>query len=104
MNGRCDFEELDDKYIAELEVPGVKKDEINISVKNDTLTISWSRRRETKKGKGKTNYERSEGSFKRRFDVTGADTEKVEASLKDGILKIIIPKLENFKPKQIEIK
>jgi len=104
LNGRCDFEELDDKYIVELEVPGVKKDEINISLKNDVLSISWSRKKETKSGKGKSRYERSEGSFTRSFDVAGADSSHVDASLKDGILKLTIPKLENYKPKQIEIK
>ncbi|MBN2545606.1 MAG: Hsp20/alpha crystallin family protein, partial [Spirochaetes bacterium] len=41
LNGKCDFEELEDKYIVELEVPGVKKDEIEISLKNENLTISW---------------------------------------------------------------
>ena len=50
LNGKCDFEELDDKYVVELEVPGVKKDEINITLKNDTLTISWSRTNEKKGG------------------------------------------------------
>ena len=57
-----------------------------------------------KKGKGKTSYERAEGSFIRSFDVAGADADKIDASLKDGVLRIILPKLENFKPKQIEIK
>ena len=105
LNGKCDFEELDDKYVVELEVPGVKKDEINITLKNDTLTIIWSRTNEKKEGKKKrSNYERSEGSFRRSFSVEGADTEKINAELKDGVLKIELPKQEALKPKKIAIK
>jgi len=104
MDGKCDFEELDDKYVLELEVPGVKKDEIQIDMKNERLTISWSRTREKNKGlKKKTNYERNEGSFTRSFSVEGADTEKVSASLKNGVLEVTVPKKEHFQPKRIEI-
>lgn len=105
LNGKCDFEETDDKYAVELELPGVKKDEIELNLKNDNLTISWSRKREKKEGLLKNaKYERSEGSFKRSFNVEGADSDKIEAELKNGILKINIPKLENVKAKQIQIK
>jgi len=105
LNGKCDFEELEDKYLVELEVPGVKKDEINLSLKNDTLTISWSRKREKKEEKtARKSYERSEGSFTRSFDVDGADPDKIQAALKDGVLKIVLPKSENSKAKKIEIK
>ena len=105
LNGKCDFEELNDKYRVELEVPGVKKDEIDLSLKNDILTISWSRKREEKNEKSKRrHYERSEGSFTRSFNVDGADPDKIEANLKDGLLKIVLPKHENAKSKKIEIK
>jgi HSP20 family protein len=104
LNGKCDFEELEDKYLVELEVPGVKKDEINMALKNDILTISWKRSKEVKNEKTKTSrYERSEGSFTRSFNVEGADAEKIEATLKDGVLKIMLPKDEKIKPKKIEI-
>jgi len=105
LNGKCDFEELEDKYLVELEVPGVQKDEINLSLKNDTLTISWSRKREKKEEKtARKSYERSEGSFTRSFNVEGADSDKIQAALKDGVLKIVLPKSENSKAKKIEIK
>ena len=105
LNGKCDFEELDDKYVVALEVPGVKKDEINITLKNETLNINWSRTNEKKEGKKKrSNYERSEGSFRRSFSVEGADADKINAELKDGVLKIELPKQEALKPKKITIK
>jgi len=103
LNGKCDFEESDSGYSIELEVPGIKKDEISINVKNDILTISWKRKKENKKGIGRTRYEINEGSFTRSFDVEGADVGKIEAELKDGLLKVNLPKTENSKPKKIEI-
>jgi HSP20 family protein len=106
LNGRCDFEEDNEKYTIDLEVPGVKKEEINISLKNDNLTISWNRARENKEEESKKRkiFERSEGSFKRNFYVENVDAEKVNAELNDGVLKLILPKKESAKPKEIEIK
>lgn len=105
LNGKCDFEDRDNEYYIELETPGVEKDEININFKNDNLVINWNRTREEKKGKSdKNRYERSSGSFQRSFYVEGADFEKIDAELKNGVLKITIPKLEKVKAKQIAIK
>jgi HSP20 family protein len=104
LNGTCDFEEFDDRYEIELEVPGVKKQEIEISLQNDLLNISWSRSREKKKGLGKNKrYERSSGSFSRSFHVAGADPEAIEAKLNSGLLKIILAKNEESKAKRISI-
>ena len=103
LNGRSDFEEDYDKYTIEIEMPGVKKDEINISLKNDTLTVSWSRKKENKKGRGKGKFEISEGSFTRSFGVEGANNEKIDANLKDGVLKIVLYKNESYKPIEIKI-
>jgi len=104
LNGRCDFEEDDEKYYVELEVPGVKKEEIDIGLKNDVLTISWKREKEEKRGLKNSTYERREGSFTRSFNVEGADASNINAELKNGILKISLAKHENAKPKKIEIK
>jgi len=103
LNGKCDFEENDDKYVIELEVPGVKKDEININLKNEVLIVSWYSKKENKSNKGRSKYERNEGSFTRSFDVEGSVADKIEAELKNGILKITLPKHENSKPKKIQI-
>merc|ERR1711879_77666 len=104
MNGKCDFEEMDDRYEIELEVPGVKKNEIDVNLQNDILTVSWSRRRDEKKGllKKKT-IERSEGSFSRSFSVRGADSDRISAELKSGVLKLNLPKEDDFKPRRIQI-
>jgi len=105
LNGRCDFEEDNEKYKVMLEVPGVKKDEININLKNDNLTISWKREREKNEDtKKRAVYERSSGSFTRNFYVENADADKVEAELKDGILTLTLHKKESAKPREIAIK
>lgn len=105
MNGKCDFEETDSEYSIELELPGVKKDEVNVDLKNDILTVSWKREREQKKGLLKNKrYERSTGSFTRSFSVSGADSSKVDASLSDGVLKVKVGKNDAYKAKKIEIK
>jgi len=103
LSGKCDFEEENDNYVINLEVPGVKKDEISINLKNDLLTIGWSRTSEKKNTGGKNFYERNEGSFSRSFHVEGSDVNRIEAELKNGVLKILVPKLENCKPKNIQI-
>ncbi len=104
VNGKCDFEDRDDRYEIELEVPGVKKKEIEISLQNDTLTVSWSRKRESKKGLLKKNIlERSEGSFTRSFSVAGADADKITAELDSGVLKLHLPKKDDYKPRRVQI-
>ena len=104
INGKCDYEELDESYHIELEVPGIKKKEIEITLNDDQLKITWSHSRENKKGfLRKSKYERREGSFYRTFHVQGADSSGISAELKDGILRVEIPKKDDFKPKQIKI-
>lgn len=102
LNGRSDFEETEEAYTVDLEVPGIKKDEIKIDLKENILTVAWSRKRETDKA-AKGRYERSEGSFTRRYQVKGANPEQVKAELKDGVLKIEIKKKEEAQVKSIDI-
>jgi HSP20 family protein len=104
LSGKCDFEEDNDKYVVEIEVPGVKKEEINIGLKNDILTVSWKRIKETKKELKNSRYERNEGCFTRSFNVEGTDEKKIDAELKNGLLKIVLFKNDAAKAKKIEIK
>ena len=105
MNGKCDFEEHDDRYALELEVPGVKKEEISLEISNDVLTVSWSRKKEKKSGIGKNSrFERSRGNFSRSFSVRGADSDRITASLKNGLLSVELPKTNLYRAKRIEIK
>jgi HSP20 family protein len=104
INGRSDFEEENEKYFLKIEMPGVKNDEVDITLKDEILTVSWSRKTEKKDNAMFRRYEMAEGSFKRSFRVEGADPEKVDAKLKDGILNVEIAKKEEQKTKEIKVK
>jgi len=94
-----------DNYLVTLELPGMKKDEINISLQNGVLTVSGERKHESEKTEGQTfRSERYFGKFQRSVTLPAAvDANKVKAAYKDGILSIELPKAEEAKPKQIEV-
>jgi|Deesub1362A_J573_1020465.scaffolds.fasta_scaffold32737_1 HSP20 family protein len=101
----CDLEETEDAFIVTAELPGMKKEDIKITVDEDGLTISGERKRE-KEEKGKTYHriERSYGRFQRYIPFPKeVQPEKAKATYKDGILKIEIPKSDKVKPKEIKI-
>jgi len=95
-----------DGYYVRAELPGVKSDELDISVTANTLSITGERKL-TDEGK-EVRYHRREreaGSFSRIISLPGeVNADQVEASLKDGMLTIRIPKAEAAKPKQITVK
>lgn len=93
-----DLYEDDHHYFARLELPGVKKDSIDLELENSVLTVS---REESKKAKsGEANY-----SFSRSIAVPdGVDLSKVEARFEDGVLTVTLPKEEARKPRQISVK
>jgi HSP20 family protein len=102
---KIDFSETDDHVIVRTEVPGMEKDDINITLSEGLLTIQGEKKQE--KEEEKENYrfvERRYGSFARSVRVPrGVDADKIEANYKDGVLKISIPKSESEKSRKIEI-
>lgn len=101
-----DVTERDDAYVMKAEIPGVSKDDVKITLKENLLTIFGEKKRE-KEEKEKNYYrsERSYGSFQRTFTLpSSVRSEKVEASFRDGVLTIEIPKAEEAKPKEIQVK
>lgn len=93
---KVDIKEDGNNYILEADLPGVKKDSININYENNYLTISTSRKDEYEERRD--NYLRQErhyGEFRRSFYVDNIDESKIKAEFKDGVLKITMPKLEN---------
>ncbi len=87
------------------DLPGIKKDEIEVSVNNDTLTIKGEKKEEKEiKEKDYVRSERYYGAFCRSFTLpAGVDPQKVNAGYKDGVLEITLPKREDAKPKQIKV-
>lgn len=100
-----DIKETKDELILTAEIPGISKDDINISFTENTLTIKGEKKGAEKESEG--NYHRNErrfGTFQRSFTLgTQIETDKVKASCKDGLLVIEMPKKEEVKPREIPI-
>lgn len=100
-----DIQETDDGYRLQVELPGLSKDDVQITLENNVLRLSGERKfeKETKK----ENYhriERTYGTFSRSFALpTQVSSDKVEATFKDGVLSILVPKAEQAKPRRISI-
>ena len=92
-----------DQFTVVVELPGLKKEEIEISLHDDTLTISGERKRE-ESSEQEFLTERSYGKFQRSLTLPSAvDAEAVKANYKNGLLQVVLPKAEQTKPKQIEV-
>ena len=98
--------ESNEDYVVRAELPGMKGDEIEISVTHDTLSISGERKIPAESEDAKYHRkEREAGKFNRIVSLPGQiNTEKVKATSVDGILTVVLPKAEESKPKQITIK
>ena len=99
-----DLYESGDHFVAVVELPGMRKDVIDISLHEGTLTISGERTRESSNGETAQRTERYVGNFRRSIALpTRVDSNKVTATYQDGILKVTLPKAEEAKPKQIQV-
>lgn len=100
-----DIKEKNDKYIVIADLPGVEKDNIDVSLENNTLTIKGERKYEKKEEEeGFSRIERMQGQFYRRFVLPeSTDESKIKAKYKKGVLEITIPKKENTKAKKITV-
>ena len=101
-----DVLEHDNSFEIHLSIPGMKKDEISIDLKNDVLTISGERKQKTEKKDAKFHMgEIRYGKFSRTFRLPDhVNAEAIEAAFNDGVLELTIPKAEAAKPKSINIK
>jgi len=100
-----DIFEDKDNVVVKAELPGMKKEDINISLHGGMLSLSGERKLEDKHEDAETyRSERFLGRFHRSFSLpTPVDMDKVKAVYKDGILTVTLPKTEEAKPKLIEI-
>ena len=104
---RTDVIDTGDAYKLDAELPGFKKEDINIDVENDCLTISVQRKVEDEdKRPNYVKRERVYGSFSRSFDVSGVNVDAIEAQYTDGVLKLTMPKKVETVPasRRLEIK
>jgi len=100
-----DVYEDKDNFVLKAEMPGMRKEDIDISLHEGVVTISGERKEETKKEDSDVyRSERFFGRFQRSFALpTSVNPDKVAANYKDGILTVTLPKAEEAKPKQIQV-
>jgi HSP20 family protein len=91
---RMNFEDRDDSYVLDFEIPGAEEEDININLKEDYIEIKADVKKEHKEtDKGKSYVERRYGTFYRAVEVPeDVDTGNITATYKNGILKIVLPK------------
>lgn len=101
-----DIKEDSDKFVVMADIPGVDPNQIKITMENQVLAIEGEKVFEKQEEKDNyTRKERFEGRFYRQFTLpASADSEKVTAQCRNGVLAITIPKKEQAKPRQIEVK
>jgi len=100
-----DVFEKEDKFVVKAELPGMKDEDIDVSVVGDTLSIKGEKKTETEiKDEDYYRCERSYGSFYRSIPLpSNVDADKIEASFEDGVLEVALPKSAKVKPKKIAV-
>ncbi len=99
-----DLYQTTDDIVAVVELPGMRKEDIELSLQDGMLTISGERKEEKAEGDKTGRSERFVGKFRRSITLpTRVDANKVSATYKDGILTVTLPKAEEVKPKQIQV-
>ncbi|MGX7071605.1 Hsp20/alpha crystallin family protein [Helcococcus kunzii] len=103
---KVDLQNNEKEYVIDSEFPGYSKEDIKITIENDHLVIGCEHKEEKEdKDKNYIHKERSYSSMQRRFYLPNADEENITAELKDGVLNIVVPKVEeSSKQKHISIK
>lgn len=94
-----------DNILVKADLPGLTKDEIEVSIENDNLVIKGEKKKDTEvKEENYYKTERFYGSFYRTVELPAqVETDKVDAKYEDGVLSLTLPKKEDAKPKQITI-
>ena len=100
-----DVYENGEKVVLKLDIPGIKEEDLDIRVENQTLSVRGERKFESEeKEENFHRIERRYGSFFRSFSLpTTVDTENVQAGYKDGVLKLELKKKASAQPRQIKI-
>ena len=101
----CDIFETADEIVVKAELPGIKREDVKLTIENNVLTLQGERKFEAETKK--ENYHRVEqsyGEFSRSFTLPfGIDVKNVTAEFKEGLLRVRLPKREDAKPKAIEV-
>jgi len=100
-----DVEENQNEYVFSLDLPGVAAKDVKVSASGDTLTIRGERRPAEKKDESLHRVERSYGTFERSFTLgTPIRPDHIQATYKDGVLEVRVPKSDEARSREIEVK
>jgi HSP20 family protein len=102
----CDFEELGDLFLARFDLPGMKLEDIHVEVLENQLIVTGERKEEKTDARA-THYvsEISAGKFRRTFALpTSVEADKIEATYKDGVLRVLLPKSSTIKARRVQVK
>jgi HSP20 family protein len=101
----CNIDETNSHYLFSFDVPGVKKEDIKVELRGQTLIVSGERKEEYER-KGATQYQTESiyGSFQRSFDLASeVRADQIEAEFENGVLRLAVPKKEASKAQAIKI-
>lgn len=100
-----DVIERENEFEVSVDLPGVAQDQIDVTVTNNVLTIKGTKKHDAEAKESKVYRKESwEGAFQRTLSLPrGVDTGKIDATMRDGVLLVTLPKLEEVKPRQIQV-
>ncbi len=102
---RTDIYETDDNVVVVTDMPGVDQDAIDITLEKNTLTINGYVESDSMEGYSLAHVEYSIGDFERKFTISNEiDRENIEATVKDGVLRLVLPKAGPAKTRKISVK
>ena len=102
---RVDIYETKDATILLADMPGVGSNDVEIELEDSILTIKGRVKPVEREGYELIYSEYAEGEYERSFSLSdGVDRDKIEATMKNGVLRLVLPKAEELKPKKIEVK
>ncbi len=101
-----DIEETAEEFVLKADLPGVAQKDVKVSLMGDTLTLRGTRKQESANGEGNAHrIERAFGMFERTFTLgTPVRADQVKAQYRDGVLEIRVPKAEEARMREIEVK
>jgi HSP20 family protein len=101
-----DIAENDASFVVKMELPGVAKEDVHITMEQNVLTVKGEKKQEKEsKTSDFHRIERSYGTFQRSFTLPSTvKTDRIDATFRDGILNVTLPKAEESRPMEIEVK
>jgi HSP20 family protein len=100
-----DIYEREDAIVVMAEMPGVKRDDVDVNLENNELMVSGHAEEPRVEGHELCYAEYETGDYRRRFRISSPiNAEKIDASMKNGVLRVVLPKSKEAKPRKVQVK